>query len=243
MVARIQMNTVDRINVFITIIVLSMIMISIFAVNIMAVNRLIPRILVYSAIKIKAKRPLLYSTLNPETSSDSPSAKSNGVRFVSARFVMNHRINIGNIINISHERCELAMCVRSKDDRTIKAHSRINVILTSYEIVWATPRRAPSNAYFELEHQPAINVAYTCILETHRKYRIPNLIKNDWLWCGYKTHTNNDSVSLRTGANINGIRLDIVGFACSFTNSLIASAKGTGRPRIPGLLGPFRVWK
>lgn len=48
---------------------------------------------------------------------------------------------------------------------------------------------------------------------------------------------------LRTGANINGIRLEAVGLACSLTNSLMASANGTGRPRIPGLFGPFRVWK
>jgi hypothetical protein len=43
------------------------------------------KILAYSAKKIKAKPPLLYSTLKPETSSDSPSAKSKGVRLVSAK--------------------------------------------------------------------------------------------------------------------------------------------------------------
>jgi len=43
------------------------------------------RILAYSAIKIKANPTPPYSTLNPETSSDSPSAKSKGVRFVSAK--------------------------------------------------------------------------------------------------------------------------------------------------------------
>jgi hypothetical protein len=58
------------------------------------VIKLIAIILVYSAIKIKANNPLLYSTLKPETSSDSPSAKSNGVRFVSAKLVINHRIAI-----------------------------------------------------------------------------------------------------------------------------------------------------
>jgi hypothetical protein len=54
-----------------------------------AVNRLIIKIFIYSAIKIRAKEPLLYSVLNPETNSDSPSARSNGVRFVSARVVVN----------------------------------------------------------------------------------------------------------------------------------------------------------
>lgn len=180
-VARIQIKTVDKIKVFETIIILSIIFISMLAVNIIAVSSLIPKILVYSAMKISANSPLLYSTLKPETSSDSPSAKSKGVRFVSARFVINHRINIGSIINITQDRCEKAILVRSSEARIRRAHNRINVILTSYEIVCATPRSAPRSAYLEFEHHPAMNVAYTCILETHRKYRTPNVIKNDWL--------------------------------------------------------------
>lgn len=68
-----------------------------------AVTILMARILVYSAIKINANIPLLYSTLNPDTSSDSPSAKSNGVRFVSAKLVINHIIVIKGSINIVDE--------------------------------------------------------------------------------------------------------------------------------------------
>jgi hypothetical protein len=64
------------------------------------VNKLIIRILAYSAMKIKANRPLLYSMLNPETNSDSPSARSNGERFVSAKLVINHIINTGINRNI-----------------------------------------------------------------------------------------------------------------------------------------------
>lgn len=52
-------------------------------------NKIIP----YSAIKIRAKLHPLYSTLNPDTSSDSPSAKSKGVRFVSATQVISQIIN------------------------------------------------------------------------------------------------------------------------------------------------------
>jgi len=48
------------------------------------------RILAYSARKNKAKGPPAYSTLNPETSSDSPSVRSNGARLVSARVEMYH---------------------------------------------------------------------------------------------------------------------------------------------------------
>lgn len=65
-----------------------------------AVIRLRPRILVYSAIKIKANSPALNSILNPDTSSDSPSAKSKGVRLVSARAVINHISKSGRHLSI-----------------------------------------------------------------------------------------------------------------------------------------------
>lgn len=52
-------------------------------------------IFVYSAIKIKAKFPALNSMLKPETSSDSPSGRSNGVRFVSANTVATHMMASG----------------------------------------------------------------------------------------------------------------------------------------------------
>lgn len=52
-------------------------------------NRLIKIILAYSLIKIKVNPPALYSVLKPETSSDSPSEKSKGVRLVSANIVTN----------------------------------------------------------------------------------------------------------------------------------------------------------
>lgn len=45
------------------------------------------------------------------------------------------------------------------------------------------------------------------------------------------------------GANRNGVWLDGLGLACSFTNSLIASANGWGSPISPTLLGPLRRWK
>ena len=55
--------------------------------NIITVNVLIKIIEQYSAKKNKAKPIEAYSTLNPETSSDSASGKSNGARFVSARML------------------------------------------------------------------------------------------------------------------------------------------------------------
>jgi len=55
-------------------------------------------ILAYSAIKIKANPKLPYSILNPDTNSDSPSAKSKGVRLVSARQEISHIPTIGEKI-------------------------------------------------------------------------------------------------------------------------------------------------
>lgn len=58
-------------------------------------------IFMYSAIKISAKVPDLNSVLNPETSSDSPSARSNGVRLVSAKEVMTHVVINGHNNNVN----------------------------------------------------------------------------------------------------------------------------------------------
>lgn len=127
-------------------------------------------------MKIRANRPLLYSVLNPDTSSDSPSAKSNGVRLVSANVVVNHIIINGNIIILAHDFCFIEIIVQSILCKISSTEIRISAILTSYEMVCATPRNLPNNAYLEFEHHPAVNVGYTFILDTHRKNRIPNCI-------------------------------------------------------------------
>lgn len=63
--------------------------------NRMAVSVFMNIILAYSARKNSAKGPAAYSTLKPETSSDSPSVKSKGARFVSARVETYHIIARG----------------------------------------------------------------------------------------------------------------------------------------------------
>ncbi len=88
-----------------------------------------------------------------------------------------------------------------------------------------------------------MNVGYTFILDTHKKYKIPNCMYIDWKLCGYSIHIIIASLSLIVGAAINKIVFDMVGLACSFTNSLMASANGCGSPRSLGLFGPFRIWK
>lgn len=61
----------------------------------------IKMMLAYSARKNNAKGPPEYSTLNPDTSSDSPSVRSKGARFVSARVETNHIVANGHIGRIS----------------------------------------------------------------------------------------------------------------------------------------------
>jgi hypothetical protein len=87
--------------------------------------------LAYSAIKISANMPLLYSTLNPETNSDSPSAKSNGVRLVSAKFVINHMIASGLSIKLIHDMALMEISAISICVDKVSALSRIRDILTS----------------------------------------------------------------------------------------------------------------
>lgn len=64
--------------------------------NRIVVNVFINIIFAYSTKKIRANGPAAYSTLNPDTSSDSPSVRSNGARFVSARVEMYHIIVKGH---------------------------------------------------------------------------------------------------------------------------------------------------
>jgi hypothetical protein len=59
-----------------------------------------------------------------------------------------------------------------KDFMIRREDKRIRVIDTSYEIVWATLRRAPSREYFELDDHPAPRRVYTFNLDNARNIRI-----------------------------------------------------------------------
>ena len=69
--------------------------------NIILIRALISKMLVYSAKNSSVNSVAEYSTLNPETNSDSLSVKSNGVRFVSANLLMSNIMKAGKsgIIN------------------------------------------------------------------------------------------------------------------------------------------------
>ena len=120
-----------------------------------AVNAFIMMMLAYSAMKNMAKGPAAYSTLKPDTSSDSPSVRSNGARLVSARVEINHIMARGQDVKI----IQMCSCVVIRVDRVYdpfirSTDSRMIASVTSYEIVWATARRAPMSAFFELDAHP-----------------------------------------------------------------------------------------
>lgn len=115
----------------------------------------INRMLAYSARKKRAKGPAAYSTLKPETSSDSPSVRSKGARLVSARVEMNHIEAMGQAGRISQMLSWVVLKVwRVKPPERVRVLNRMRPKLTSYEMVWAMARRAPIRAYFELEAHP-----------------------------------------------------------------------------------------
>lgn len=90
------------------------------------------RMLAYSARKNSANGPPAYSTLKPETSSDSPSVKSKGARFVSARVEINHIAARGQAGKISHTLSWATLKVwRVKPPVKMMAFRRIRPRLTS----------------------------------------------------------------------------------------------------------------
>lgn len=135
------------------------------------------------------------------------------------------------------------MMFRSNEEIIIRADRRISAILTSYEIVCATLRSAPRRAYFLFDVHPAASTVYTFSLEIHRNIRIPYGRKYDADDIGNSDHRIMARRSLIIGAIRNGDILASFGLDCSFRNSFSASARGCGRPIIPTLFGPLRVWK
>lgn len=104
--------------------------------KIVVVRAFIIIMFMYSAIKNRANGPAAYSMLKPDTSSDSPSMRSKGVRFVSASVEVNHIMARGH----DGKRSQICSCVvmsmlRLNEPLVSKTDSRIIARVTSYEIV------------------------------------------------------------------------------------------------------------
>lgn len=87
---------------------------------------------IYSAIKNSANGPAAYSTLKPETSSDSPSVRSNGARLVSASVDTNHINARGHVDKRNHEDSwDIINDDRENDPLIRRIESRIIASVTS----------------------------------------------------------------------------------------------------------------
>jgi len=90
------------------------------------------RMFAYSARKKRAKGPPAYSTLKPETSSDSPSVRSKGARLVSARVEIYHIAARGHAGTASQIASWEALNIwREKPPTKTITESRISPRLTS----------------------------------------------------------------------------------------------------------------
>jgi len=126
---------------------------------------LIKIILAYSAINNRANPSLPYSILNPDTNSDSPSAKSKGVRFVSAKHETSQIKTIGiNRVNFHQILFSLIITNRFMLALKVKKNIKIKANLTSYDTVCAIARKDPISAYLLFEAQPEMRTGYTFIL-------------------------------------------------------------------------------
>jgi len=192
----------------------------------------------YSARNTITKGTEEYSVLKPDTSSLSPSAKSKGERFASARIIIKKITeHIGIITQVGNH----LLFVNDKLEK-ITLDNKNNLKHTSYEIVWATARIAPKFLYLEFDLYPTPSVPYTPNEENARNIITEitelKLLKSD----GYITHINEGTKKTINNTNENNPRLAILGQLFSFIKSLIASAKGTHTPSGPGLFGPLRKW-
>lgn len=187
----------------------------------------IRRMLAYSARKNRANGPPAYSTLKPETSSDSPSVRSNGARFVSARVEMYHIAARGQAgISSQMLSCVVLNICSVYPPEKIIMESKIKPRLTSYEIVCATARRAPISAYFELDAHPEPKIEYTARLERARTNRIPRFKSVTGCGMGIGAHRVIARVSASMGVARNKKGDDVDGRIGSLMNSLTPSAMG-----------------
>jgi len=209
--------------------------------NIVAERVFIIRMLVYSAKNNRANGPAENSTLNPDTSSDSPSVKSNGVRLVSASVDVNHIMANGHDGSSSHiGSCVVVKAFMEYPPVIVAIDMMINPSVISYEITCATARMAPISGYFEFDDHPDHRIVYVNMLDMAMINSNPRfiLVSDDGIGSGAQVI--NASVSAIIGERINRVGEDIVGLFGSLIISLIPSAIGCKRPTGPTKFGPFR---
>ena len=123
--------------------------------------------------------------------------------------------------------------IKSTDKRMI-------AIVTSYEIVCATARRAPNMEYLELDAHPDHRIEYTDRLDVARINRTPRFRFTRGCGMGSGIHRLRARLRERVGAIINRVVEVAKGRRGSLMNSFIASANGCRMPYGPTMFGPFR---
>lgn len=113
-----------------------------------------------------------------------------------------------------------------KDPFIKRTDSRIIAIVTSYEIVCATARRAPNIEYLELEAQPDHRMEYTDRLDVARINRTPRFRLTRGCGIGSGIHRLRASDRDSVGAIMNRVVEVVRGRKGSLMNSFIASANG-----------------
>lgn len=93
-------------------------------------------------------------------------------------------------------------------------------------MVWATARKAPIRAYFELEAHPDQRMEYTARLDTASINNTPRFMLIKGYGIGKGIHIVKASVRARIGAIINIEIEDVRGRSGSLVNNLTASAIG-----------------
>lgn len=113
-------------------------------------------------------------------------------------------------------------------------------MVTSYEIVCATARKAPNSEYFEFDAHPDHKIEYTERLDVARMNKTPRFRLISGCGIGSGIHRLRASVSERVGAIMNSEMEVVRGRIGSLIKSFIASANGWRTPYGPTTLGPFR---
>lgn len=195
----------------------------------------------YSARKNNANGPPAYSTLNPETSSDSPSVRSKGARFVSATVEIYHIIVSGQDQVISQVgSCVVRRAFIANPPEVITVDRRIIPRVTSYEIVCATARSAPSRAYFEFEAHPDHKIEYTIRLDSDSTISSPRFVVDSSMGIGRGVQMVRARARDSIGIVINRVVEEVVGRRGSLVNSFTPSAMGCRSPKGPTIFGPLR---
>lgn len=200
-------------------------------INKMAERVFMNKILAYSARKNKANGPPAYSTLNPETSSDSPSVRSKGARLVSAKVETNHIAARGHAGARSQMLSWVTLnIVRVKPPVKTIVDRRMSPRATSYEIVCATARSAPMSAYLEFDAHPDPKIEYTARLD---KAKINSILRfRSVTGCGIGRGAHNVRASVRASVGVakNKKGEEVEGRTGSLINSFTPSAIGWRRP-------------